>query len=35
MQSHVRIILLCMGGVGGDLGMDCQWLAGLVSRICL
>ena len=24
-----------MGGAGGGLGMGCQWLAGLVSRVCL
>ena len=23
-----------MGGAGGGLGMACQWLAGLVSRVC-
>ena len=43
MQSHAHnmyitiltiIYAVWMGGVGG-LGMGCQWLAGLVSRVCL
>ena len=30
----IYVYAVWMGGAGG-LGMGCQWLAGLVSRVCL
>ena len=31
---HVYVYAIWMGGAGG-FGMGCQWLAGLVFRVCL